>query len=362
MGTTFKRGKKWGINYMAPDGQQVRKMVASNKETAERILKKTEIEIVEGKYLDIQKNRNIFFEDFAQQYLDIYVRIENKNFLKQKCMIDNLAKYFKGKYLHQIDSLTIRQFMAQRIKKVKPASVNRDFSMLKSMFNRAFEWGMYPDNNPTKGIKKIPENNNRCRWLTEQEQALLLSHCQGLLKTLVIVALKTGMRWGEIINLKWQQVPNSNYVDFGNDTIVVHESMSKSKKSRFIPMAMTVRKALVELPRIAGNEYIFLNSKTDKPLGSVKVSFKTALRKAGISNFKFHDLRHTFASQLVKNGVDLYVVQKLLGHATPNMTQRYAHLKSDVLKEAISKIDLQSGDFSYNSTFERSTILAHHLN
>ena len=222
MGTIFRRGKKWGMNYIDPDGQQVRKMVAHNKETAERILKKIEIEIAEGKYLDITKKQNILFEEFARQYLDTYVRMENKNFPKQRCMIDNLVKYFKGKFLHQIDSLIIRQFMAQRIKKVKPASVNRDFSMLKSMYNRAIEWGMYGESNPTRGIKKIPENNNRCRWLTEEEQALLLSHCQGITKVIVIVALKTGMRWGEIINLKWQQVPNSNYVDFGNETIVVH--------------------------------------------------------------------------------------------------------------------------------------------
>src|SRR3989338_10468774 len=119
------------------------------------------------------------------------------------------------------------------------------------------------------------------------------------------------------------------------------ESMSKSKKSRFIPMSVTVKKALQEMPKTIGNEYLFLNPKTDKPLGSVKFSFKTALRKAGISNFKFHDLRHTFASQLVRNGVDLYVVQKLLGHSTPKMTQRYAHLKPEQLKEAIDVLDEQ---------------------
>ena len=94
----------------------------------------------------------------------------------------------------------------------------------------------------------------------------------------------------------------------------------------------------------------------------MQFSLKTALIKSGISDFKFHDLRHTFASQLVRNGVDLYVVQRLLGHATPEMTQRYAHLKADVLKEAIEKIDVQLGDIVYNADSEFSTILAHRLN
>ncbi|MCK5083774.1 MAG: site-specific integrase [Candidatus Omnitrophica bacterium] len=362
MGTIFKRGKRWGVNYIDSNGYQIRKMVSTKRETTERILNKIEVDIAEGKYLDINKCENMLFEKFSQQYLDAYVKVENKNFIKQRNLVNSLVKHFKGRYLHKIDSFTIRQFMAQRLEQVKPSTVNRDFSMLKSMFNRAIEWEMHSGKNPTNGIKKISENNSRCRWLTEGEQERLLSHCHGMTKVIVTVALKTGMRWGEIINLKWKQAPNSNYVDFDNNTIYVHESMAKSKKSRFIPMSKTVQLVLKEMPKREGSNYIFLNPETDKPFGSVEVSFKTALRKSGISDFKFHDLRHTFASQLVRNGVDLYVVQRLLGHATPEMTQRYAHLKADVLKEAIEKIDVQLGDIVYNADSEFSTILAHRLN
>ena len=85
-------------------------------------------------------------------------------------------------------------------------------------------------------------------------------------------------------------------------------------------------------------------------MGSVRKSFATALKLSKIQDFKFHDLRHTFASQLVRSGVDLYVVQKLLGHTTPKMTQRYAHLCSDQLKHAIEKIDIQLEKVLYNST------------
>lgn len=364
MGTIFKRRKKWGINYIDPSGNQIRKVVSPYRESAQRILKKIETEIAEGKYLDIKKKerKNIRFEDFAQQYLKSYVEFENKNVRNQRNLINGLVKQFKGNNLEQIDTLMIRQYLSRRLKSVRPSTVNREWSMLKSMFNRAFEWGLFSGVNPTNSIKKLPENNERTRWLKEEEQEVLLSNCQGMTKIIVLIALKTGMRWGEITSLKWRQNPNSNYVDFQNNIIFVHESLSKSKKSRYIPLSDSIISALEKLPKQAGTDYIFWNHKTERIVRTIRTSFENAVKKSGISNFKFHDLRHTFASQLVRNGVDLYVVQKLLGHANPKMTQRYAHLSSKQLKDAIklidSKIDLQFTDTMYNESFENSTVLA----
>ena len=359
MGTTFRRGSKWGINFVDSHGRQTRKMVSSFKETAERILRKIETDIAEGKYLDIKKYDKILFEDFSSEYIKTHVRLELKSLRNQEYMIRQLAAEFRGKCLHQIDNLSIRQFMARRLKVVRPASVNRELQTIKSMFNRAIEWGMFFGVNPAVGIKNIPPNNSRCRWLTEAEQERLLSSCQGLTRVVVLIALKTGMRWGEIITLKWKQTPCSNYVDFENGVIFIHESLAKSQRSRHIPLSNAVRLALQEVEHIAGTDYIFLNPRTAKPIGSFKKSFHTALNKSGITDFRFHDLRHTFASQLVRCGVDLYVVQKLLGHATPKMTQRYAHLRADQLKEAIEKIDSHSPNLLYNQKLEKSTDSAH---
>ncbi len=359
MGTTFRRGKKWGISYTTPNGQQVRKMVSAYREAAERILKKIETDIAESKYLDIKKYEKVYFEDFAAEYIKTYVRLELKEQRNEEYLVMQIVSQFKGRYLHQIDALMVRQFMARRLKTVRPASVNREFQTLKGMFNRAIEWGMLHGNNPAVGINNIPQNNSRCRWLSEQEQERLLSCCEGLTKVLVLIALKTGMRWGEIKALKWSQAPRSNYVDLTNGVIFVHEALAKTQKSRHIPLSNAVRLALQSVERIPGEEYIFLNPETKKPLGSIKRSFHTAMKRAGITNFRFHDLRHTFASQLVRNGVDLYVVQKLLGHSTPKMTQRYAHLRQDQLKDAIAKIDIQSEGLLYNSNIGLSTFSAH---
>ena len=289
-----------------------------------------------------RKSELILFEDFAQRYFDTHIRLENKGVQNQEYLLNGLVKYFRGQLLHEITPFAVKQFLAERSKKVKPSSVNKDLTMLKSMFNRANEWHVLNGHNPTKDVKKLKENNERCRWLTEEEQERLLSHCKGVNRVIVLIALKAGLRWSEIINLRWQQTPNSNYVDFDNDIIFIHESLSKSIKFRYVPLAPSIKQTLMDFPQHSASGYIFINPRTGKVFDNIKKSFRTSLEKAKIDDFHFHDLRHCFASQLVRNGTDLYVVQKLLGHATPKMTQRYAHLSDDRLREAIGGLERQS--------------------
>ena len=360
MGSFFQRGKQWYVSYIDPNGKQVRKSVSPYRETAEKALRKIQVEIDEGRYLDIRKEvKKVFFEDFSTQYIESYANLENRTARKQGIQMANIAKFFHGRYLHEVTQLDIRRYMAERAKIVKPSTINRDVSLIRSMYNRAKEWDVIASN-PTDGIKKLTENNERCRWLTEVEQDRLLTFCHGLTRVIVVVALRTGMRWGEIANLKWAQAPNSNYVDFEQDKIIIHESLTKSKKGRWIPLGQIVKWELLNVPRQKGTDYIFLNPETGKPLGSIKNAFNRAVRKAGIKDFSFHSLRHTAASQLVRNGVDLYVVQKILGHSTPKMTQRYAHLRDDMLIEAIKKIDTQFNPLVYNNELKikNSTNLA----
>ncbi len=339
MGTLFRKRNKWGINYMDPTGKRIRKVISPYKEAAANALKKVEIEIAEDKYLDVRKTKPILFEDFAKQFSDAHIRLENRSIRNQLYLLNGLVKAFQDKFLHEITTFHIKQYMAKRSKDRSASTVNKDLTMLKSIFNRANEWQMLNGHNPAKSIKKLKEDNERCRWLTEEEQQRLLSLCQGVTRVIVLIALKTGLRWGEIINLKWRQAPNSNYVDFENDTIFIHESLSKSKKPRYVPLADSVKQALMDFPQHSEAGYIFVNPKTGKPYDNVKKSFHSALRKAGIKDFRFHDLRHCFASQLVRNGVDLYVVQKLLSHSSPKMTQRYAHLRDDHLREAVEGLE-----------------------
>ncbi|NTV45068.1 MAG: tyrosine-type recombinase/integrase [Chlorobiales bacterium] len=341
MGTLFRRGIKWCINYRNPDGKQVRRTISEYREAAALVLKKTEMDIIEGKYLDKKKVKSVPFGEFVDEFVRNYVNLETRHPHQHMSRINLIKHRFSGMTLAKIDTRMVRQYLAEMLKVRKPATINRYLSTLRCMFNRAIDWKLLDGDNPTKGIKKLPENNERCRWLSEEEQSLLLSHCDSSIRPIVFTALQTGLRWNEIRNLKWRPSEESNYVDFDNNVIVIHSSLSKSKRSRFIPMNYSLQCVLFDLKKVARNEYVFPNPRTGKRLHNMRKSFARAVKEAGLTDLTPHALRHVFASSLVRKGVDLYVVQKLLGHSTPQMTQRYAHLQPDQFKTAIKEIDLQ---------------------
>ena len=141
--------------------------------------------------------------------------------------------------------------------------------------------------------------------LTVEELQLLLDCCPPHLKPVVLVAVHTGMRKGEILKLKWDQV------DIRHSFLLLDET--KNGERREIPINRTLYELFAGMPRSLESEYVFVG-KDGEPYGDIKRSFHTALKKAGIRDFHFHDLRHTFASHLVMAGIDLLSVKELLGH------------------------------------------------
>ena len=339
MGSIFKKHSRWYIDYYQTDGKRVRKAVSKYREQAELALKKVEVEMAECKYLNVKKSKEITFKEFAEKYRRKHIQRRSRSADKQEWFLNGLIKYFGKRMMYEITVMEIDDYLEHRHEGRSASTVNRDLAMLKSMFSRANEWGDLVDYHPAKNIKLLFEDNERCRYLTDEEQDRLLSACSGMLRMIVLIALRTGLRWGEIVNLKWRQAPKSNYVDFEHNTVFVHESLAKSKKSRYIPLAPSVKHALLDYPQLSESGYIFVNPKTDKQIVTLKKSFRRALKKAKIEDFRFHDLRHCFASDLVRNGVDLFTVQKLLGHSSPKMTMRYAHLGNDHLRKAIQFLD-----------------------
>jgi len=150
------------------------------------------------------------------------------------------------------------------------------------------------------------------------------------LRDIIEFAINTGMRQGEIFNLKWEDV------DF--NTGLIHLLKTKSGQKREIPMNESVKDVLKRVKRPPKSIYVF-SSYHNKPYDNVKRSFKTALASAQIENFRFHDLRHTFASHLVMAGVDLLTVKELLGHKTIEMTLRYSHLSGEHKMNAVQELD-----------------------
>jgi integrase len=218
--------------------------------------------------------------------------------------------------------------------KIKPATVNRDIALLKHMFVKAVEWGMVSENicRGISRVKLLPENNGRLKFLNKGECFKLINTCPPHLKPIVVTALNTGMRRGEIFGLTWEQV------DLAHGFILL--DVTKNGERREIPINVTLR---AELERLAmsnldGYRHVF-HDKAGKPYTDIKRSFLGACKKAGITDFHFHDLRHTFASQLVMKGVDITTVSRLLGHKGLTMTLRYAHLAPSHNVKALEILD-----------------------
>lgn len=180
-------------------------------------------------------------------------------------------------------------------------------------------------------VKLLEENNRRLRYLSNDECQTLIKACDTHLTPIVITALNTGMRRGEVLGLKWDQV------DLKHGFILL--DITKNGERREIPINDTLRGVLQGITRGLDVPYVFYDTTTGKRYKDIKRSFHTALRRSGIKDFHFHDLKHTFASHLVMAGVDLTTVRELLGHKTLTMTLRYAHLAPTHKVKAVDILD-----------------------
>ncbi len=337
----LKMFKDYWIDYYA-SGRRYRDKIGS-KELAETVLKKRLVEIAENRYLNIKKDQKVKFEDFSSEYLELHSK-HKKSYNTDCKIVGLLKKFFGGKYLYEITSLDVEKFKSRRAQEVSPATVNRALAVLKSMFNRAIVWGK-AENNPCKSVKLFKENNERLRFIEKEEINKLLNNCCEHLKPIVIVALLTGMRKGEILRLKWHDI------DIKRNIIYILET--KSGKKREVPMNTIVQKTIIGVLKNPESQYVFCD-RDGNPYGDIKKSWLTAVKKSGIVNFHFHDLRHTFASHLVMSGVDLNTVRELLGHKTLEMTLRYSHLSPDHRKRAVDTLGKQMDNIWITQGFYKS--------
>ncbi len=168
-----------------------------------------------------------------------------------------------------------------------------------------------------------PIRNQRVRYLTKENYIRLLEELPIYLRPIVTTAVNTAMRLEEILSLKWNQVNWQQRVITLTDT--------KNGEVRDVPLDSVMMELLRDLMRervrqICLSPHVFVNPLTSNRWLSIRDGFKAAARRAGIEDFRFHDLRHTAASRLAMNGVDLLTVASILGHKTLSMTQRYSHL------------------------------------
>ena len=329
----YKRGNIYWIMYAGLDGKKVRESSCSAKfRVAETLLIKRKQTIREGKQPEIKKIANYTFSQLVAEYLKWSER--QKSFKSKFFLIKKLSENFRNIPLRRFNSMLLEQYQTERIQEgKKPATVNRQIATIKHMFTKAVEWDMVEEET-LKRIRKVrllPENNKRLRYLSKEECKRLISSCEPHLKPIVITALNTGMRKGEILSLKWENI------DLTHGFILLE--ITKNGERREIPINDTLRNTLQGITRRLDVPHVFYDNKKGIRYGDIKRSFKTALRRSKISDFRFHDLRHCFASHLVMAGVDLTTVSRLLGHKSLNMTLRYAHLAPTHMLKAVNLLD-----------------------
>ncbi len=360
MATVRKRVSKKGkvsyqVDYYDPGGKRIMKCFERKKD-ADDYKSKVDVSKREGRYhdvFDVKKESQTTFTELADRYVE--------NFHGQRCfsrlkyyLVDEYRVTFADKRLSEIGYLDLETYRNRR--KVTPtragkprtdATVNRELSTLRHMLSKAVEWGLMENNPFNKGSRLMfKENNHRLRFLTEAEIEALLKACDDLktytphLRPIVETALNTGMRRGELLGLKWEQIRNG----------FIYLTETKGGKARQIPINERLAEVLRGVRR--GNQlksvYVFCDTK-GRRFYEVKRSFASACRRAGIEGFRFHDLRHTFASQLVMRGASLKAVQELLGHADLTMTMRYAHHSPEHLKDSVNLLNgMASGKQTVN--------------
>lgn len=330
-----KDGKeRWHIYYRS-DGKRIRKAVkgAQNRADALKVLQVEVADSFRGKYGFKKERKRITLRELASIFLEKYSKVHKLSWRSDVSIVNKLDPYFGDKFLDEITPGEIDDFKAARLEEGRTKSkVNRDLALLRKMFNVAIDWG-HVEASPMGKVRFFSEKDNlKERILSGPEEVRLLKACPRYLRTVVLTALYTGMRRGEILGLRWSQV------DLRTSQIRVERT--KSGRIRLIPLGERLRGELLMLKaENPSAEFVFLYPATRRPMTDVKRAFLTATRQAGIKGLRFHDLRHTYASRLVANGVDIITVRDLLGHHSVEVTQRYTHSNEAQKRLAVDTLE-----------------------
>ncbi len=340
----YRRGQAWWMRFNYQN-RQVRKPTGTNdKKIAEKIYHKVMAQIAEGKWFDVDEGTRRTFLDLCEKYEATDFK-ELKSWRSVAGYLKQLKEFFGARYLSEINPALIDEFKQLRKSKGdQPATIVRKLNILKRMFNLAKKrWMWVKDVPPIEGIAKA--DKKRLRYLSFEEYHKLLEKCDGWLRNIIIVAAWTGLRKGNVLNLK------RNQVNIFARTISLEGSETKNGENLIIPVASPALEVLKEALKVTriNSPYVFCHE-DGKPFTAMQVQrvFKEALKRAEIEDFRFHDLRHCFASWNRQAGVDLDTLADLMGHKDTRMTRRYAHIGPKHLANAISQLERSYGEFSTN--------------
>jgi integrase len=321
-----KIGGRWYYDFMIRR-QRYRGVIpeALNKAQAEEAEVRMRSKVFEGKYRP--QADNVMLAEFIDSVYLPWARLNKRHPRNDEMHCKAIKEFFGKKTFAQLSPMLIEKFKKHRRESItifgkprSPASVNRDLEVLSKILSMAVDNGII-ESNPAKKVRKLRQDNMRKRYLTtEEEQRLLaaLDNQRPYLKPLVVLAVQTGMRKGELLSLKWR------HIDFNRGLIYV--TNTKTGHDRDVPMNSVAKVTLLKLQQLYGDyDYVFTNPKTGVNVTEIKKGFWAACKEAKIVDFRFHDLRHTTGTRLADAGTDAFAIAEVLGHLSLQTTKRYTH-------------------------------------
>ena len=339
MANIYKRGDIYWYQIRF-DGLRYRGSTKTdNKKLAQQIANTIEADLVRKKFSMPVKSNYIFLTAW-EQYINS-LSVNNKTKELRIYLSKHFLPDFKGKQISDITQSDIKKYQLKRKieimsmpknigkkeSEISFRSANLEITTLHHFFNFCVEKGLI-EKNPASGVKKLNELS-RLKTLSDSDiEKLIAGATNKLTRDLITFLIYTGCRKGEALNLKWDDV------DMQNDVIAIKGT--KTKYDRYIPISKPLKALLSGIEKKQDCLYVF--NKNGAKLGDFKKSFHTACKNAGFKDMHIHDLRHVFASKMVKDGVSLYITGELLGHRTTQMTKRYSHLVPSTLRKAVDDV------------------------
>lgn len=340
----------WWVSYIDSSGKRVRRATeTTDRKEAEALEAKWKLESFQGKQWGAQPRHT--FDELMLVYLQT-ASVHKRSHQRDLDAARRLNAHFSGRELAELRAQDVRAYIEQRRKvvtyrkgTVTVATINRELCLLSAAINyarREWEWEIP---NPVTG-RKLREPEGRVRWISRAESEALLRAAEGEeqaphLADFIRLALHTGCRKQELLGLEWRRV------DLQAGLLHLEGQHTKAGKRRSVPLNRVAREALMGQLRYRaahcpGSPWVFAHPDGEERIRDVKKAFGTACRRAGIADFRIHDLRHTCAAWLVSAGVPLAEVRDLLGHSTVRMTERYAHLAPENVRRAVAVLEGQS--------------------
>lgn len=252
-----------------------------------------------------------------------------------------LLKFFSGWLLSEIDQGSVEKYKQRRVsevspatgRKLRPATVNRELAALRAIFNLALKHGL-AKNNPVRGLRFLPEDNEQTRVLSFQEEAAYFRAATSRLQEVAVLILNTGMRPEEVYRLRREDVHLAEgylRIPFGK-TRAARRNIPLNREARILLAG--------RLEKLGTDVYVFPSKRTPgRPMGVISNTHARTVKRAGVAPFRLYDARHTFATRAVQSGMDLPTLARILGHSKLNMILRYAHPTPEHQRLAISKME-----------------------